>query len=95
VGLTHLPFPPPNLKKSKKISHQSHHIFYKFWAAGLKGQRRDERGGGVATHRHSLSTCQPDGAPILLEEDAATVTKILFVRLITKGCKIIVYLFVG
>jgi hypothetical protein len=31
--------------------------------------------GGGATQRHSLSTCQPDGAPILLEEDA-TVTKL-------------------
>ena len=31
----------------------------------------------------------------MLEEEAATVTKRLFVRLITKGCKIIVCLFVG
>jgi hypothetical protein len=42
-----------------------------------------------------MSTCQPDGAPFLLEEDAATVTKLVFVRLITKGRKIIVCLFVG
>jgi hypothetical protein len=28
------------------------------------------RGGGGATQRHSLSTCHPDGAPVLLEEDA-------------------------
>jgi hypothetical protein len=41
------------------------------------------RGGGGATQRHSLSTCHPDGAPVLLEEDAATVTKLLSVRLIT------------
>ncbi len=53
------------------------------------------RGSGGATQRHSLSTCQPDGAPGLLEEDAATVTKLLFVRLKTKGRKIIVCLFVG
>jgi hypothetical protein len=37
------------------------------------------RGGGSATQRHSLSTCHPDGVPVLLEEDAATVTKLLFV----------------
>ena len=37
---------------------------------------RDEasRGGGSATDRHGLSTCHPDGAPMLLEEDTATVT---------------------
>ena len=34
-------------------------------------------GGGGATQRHSLSTCHPDGVPVLLEEDAATVTKLL------------------
>jgi hypothetical protein len=39
--------------------------------------RRVARGSDVATRggamqRHSLSTCQPDGAPVLLEEDAAT-----------------------
>ncbi len=53
------------------------------------------RGGGSATQRHSLSTCHPDGAPVLLEEDAATVTKLLAVRLITKGLKIIFCLCVG
>jgi hypothetical protein len=53
------------------------------------------RGGGGATQRHSLSTCQPHAAPVLLEENAATVTKLLFVRLITKGRKMIVCLFVG
>ena len=47
------------------------------------------RGGGGATQSHSLSTCHPDGAPVLLEEDAATVTKLLAVRLITKGLKIV------
>ena len=40
------------------------------------------RGGGGATQRHSLSQCHPDGAPVLVEEDAAAVTKLLFVRLI-------------
>jgi hypothetical protein len=53
------------------------------------------RGGGGATQRHSLSTCQPDGAPVLLEEDAATVTKLLFVQLITNGRKIVICLFVS
>jgi hypothetical protein len=53
------------------------------------------RGGGGATQSHSLSTCHPDGAPVLLEENAATVTKLVFVRLITKDRKIIVNLFVG
>jgi hypothetical protein len=53
------------------------------------------RGGGGATQSHSLSTGHPDGAPVLLEEDATTVTKLLDVRLITKGLKIIFCLFVG
>jgi len=53
------------------------------------------RGGGGTTQRHSLSTCHPDGAPVLLEEDAATVTKLLAVRLIPKGLKIVFCLFVG
>jgi hypothetical protein len=48
------------------------------------------RGDGGATQSHSLSTCHPDGALVLLEENAATVTKVLFVRLMTKGRKIIV-----
>ena len=60
-----------------------------------RGSEVATRGGGGAKQRHSLSTCQPDGAPVLLEEDAATVTKLLFVRLITKGRNIIVSLFVG
>jgi hypothetical protein len=33
------------------------------------------RGGESATQRHGLSTCQPDGALVLREEDVATVTK--------------------
>ena len=53
------------------------------------------RGSGSATQRHSLSTCHPDGAPVLLEEDAATVTKLLAVRLVPKGLKIVFCLFVG
>jgi hypothetical protein len=53
------------------------------------------RGGGSATQRHSLSTCHPNGAPVLLEEDDTTVTKLLAVQLITKGLKIIFCLFVG
>ena len=50
--------------------------------------------GGGASQRHSLSTCQPDGDPVLLEEDKLTVTKLVFV-LITKGRKIVVCLCVG
>jgi hypothetical protein len=53
------------------------------------------RGGGGATQSHSLSKCHPDGTPVLLEENAATVTKLVFVRLITKDRKIIVSLFIG
>ena len=53
------------------------------------------RSAGGATQRHSLSTCHPDGAPVLLEENAATVTKLVFVRLITKDPKIIFSLFIG
>ena len=52
------------------------------------------RGGGSATQRHSLSTCHPDGVPVLLEEDAATVTKLLAVRLVPKGLIIVFCLFV-
>ena len=53
------------------------------------------RGGGGATQSHSLSTGHPDGARVLPEEDATTVTKLLAVRLITKGLKIIFCLCVG
>jgi hypothetical protein len=60
-----------------------------------RGSDLSTRSGGSATQRHSLSTCHPDGAPVLLEEDAATVTKLLAVRLITKGLKIIFCLCVG
>ena len=52
-------------------------------------------GGGGTTQRHSLSTCHPDGAPVLLEEESATVTKLLAVRLVPKGLKIVICLFVG
>ncbi len=51
-------------------------------------------GGGSATQRHSLSTCHPNGAPVLLEEDAVTVTKLLAVLLKPKGLKIVFCLFV-
>ena len=33
--------------------------------------------------------------PVLLEEDTATVTKLLAVRLVPKGLKIVICLFVG
>jgi hypothetical protein len=49
------------------------------------------RSGGGATQ----STRHPDGAPVTVEEDAAAVTKLLFVRLIAKGRKVIVCLLVG
>jgi hypothetical protein len=67
------------------------------WRGGgwTRGSDVATRGGGGATQRHGLRTCHPDGAQVLLEEDAATVTKLLFVRLITKGRKIVVCLFVG
>ncbi len=51
----------------------------------VRGIDMATRSGGVATQLHSLSTCHPDDAPVWLEEDAATVTKLLAVRLITKG----------
>ena len=64
--------------------------------------RRAARGSDVATRcgegatqRHSLSTCHPDGAPVLLEEDSRDGDKLLSVRLITKGRKIVFCLFVG
>jgi hypothetical protein len=42
------------------------------------------RCGEGATQRHSLSTGHPNGAPVLLEEDTVTVTKLLSVLLITQ-----------
>jgi hypothetical protein len=53
------------------------------------------RSGGGATQRPSLSTRHPDGEPVVVEEDASAVTKLLFVRLIVKGRKVIVCLLVG
>ena len=50
-------------------------------------------------HHHVVprcaTRCAPDGAPVLLEEDAATVTKLLAVRLVPKGLNIVFCLFVG
>ncbi len=50
-------------------------------------------------HHHVVprcaTRCAPDGAPVLLEEDTATVTKLLAVLLVPKGLKIIFCLFVG
>jgi hypothetical protein len=51
------------------------------------------RGGGGTTQRHILSTYHPDGDLVLLEEDAATVTKLLAVRLVPKVLKIVFCLF--
>jgi hypothetical protein len=53
------------------------------------------RSGGGATQRHSLSTCHPNGAPVAVKEDTAAVTKLLFVRLISKDLKVVVCLLVG
>ncbi len=56
------------------------------------------RGGEGAAQRHSVSVCEhmpPDGAPVMVEEDATTVTELLFVCLISKGRKVIVCLLVG
>jgi hypothetical protein len=53
------------------------------------------RGGGCATQRHSLSTCHLNGAPVAVKEDTAAVTKLLFVRLISKDLKVVVCLLVG
>jgi hypothetical protein len=60
-----------------------------------RGRDVTTRCGVGATQRHDLSTCHLNGAPVLLEADATTVTKLLFVRMITKGLKIVVSLFVG
>jgi hypothetical protein len=53
------------------------------------------RGGASATYRHGLSICHPDGAPVMLEEDAATVTELLLVRLISECLEMAVGLLVG
>ena len=53
------------------------------------------RCGGVDTHRHSLSTCHPNGAPVAVKEDTAAVAKLLFVLLISKDLKVVVCLLVG
>ena len=40
---------------------------------------------GGATHRNGLGTCHSKGAAVVLEEDATTMTKFFFVRVIAKG----------
>jgi hypothetical protein len=50
------------------------------------------RGGGCATQRHSLSTCHLNGAPVAVKEDTAAVTKLLFVRLISKDLMMMILL---
>ena len=35
------------------------------------------RGGESATYRHRLRACHPNGVPVLLKEDAATVAELL------------------
>ena len=53
------------------------------------------RGDGSAAWSNSLGTCNRNCAPVLLEEDAATVTELLLVQLISEGLEIVVGLFVG
>ena len=53
------------------------------------------RDGWGTTERHSLSACHPNGAPVAVKEDTAAVTKLLFVRLISKDLKVVVCLLVG
>ena len=62
---------------------------------GRRGAATWRRAVVGAPQRRSLSTRHPDGAPVLLEEDAATVTKLLAVRLVPKGLKIVFCLCVG
>jgi len=50
---------------------------------------------GGATHRNGLGTCHSKGAAVVVEEDATTMTKFFFVRVIAKGLKVINCLFVG
>ena len=50
----------------------------------VRGSDVATRGGGGATQHHSLSSFHPNGVPVLLEEDAETVTKLLSLRLRTK-----------
>jgi hypothetical protein len=50
-------------------------MVYAEGAEGREVQRRGERCGGSAMYRNRLSNRHPTGAPVLLEEDAATVTQ--------------------
>ena len=65
------------------------------WRRAARGSDVATRSGGGATQRHSLSTCHPNGAPVAVKEDTAAVTKLLAVRLVPKGLKIVFCLFVG
>jgi hypothetical protein len=64
---------------------------------GGEGQQR----GDTLWWEHHVTTqpehtlYHPNGAPVLLEEDVVTVTKLLAVRLVPKGLKIVFCLFVG
>ena len=60
-----------------------------------RDRNMSSRCGGVDTHRHSLSTCHPNGAPVAVKEDTAAVAKLLFVLLISKDLKVVVCLLVG
>jgi hypothetical protein len=50
---------------------------------------------GGAAHRNGLGTCHSKGAAVVVEEDATTMTKVFFVRVIAKGLKVMNCLFVG
>jgi hypothetical protein len=65
-------------------------------AAGCEAQRLGDahRWGRHATPQPGC-TRHPDGAPVAVEEKTAAVTKLIFVRLIAKGRKVIVCLLVG
>ena len=48
-----------------------------------------------AAQRHTLGTCHCKVAAVVVDEDATTMTKFFFVRVIAKGLKVINCLFVG
>ena len=51
--------------------------------------------GWGTTERYSLGARQPNGAPVVVKEDTAAVTKLLLVCLVAKSGKVIVGLLVG
>ena len=51
--------------------------------------------GWGTTERYSLGARQPNGAPVVVKEDTAAVTKLLLVCLVAKSGKVIVGLLLG